>query len=324
MCSKYCLILLLTLLICRLQNNAQDMRSVSTDEQAVYKLTPEKRMELELVRTADSMLFFPMDEYRTACNDRFIPKLVKYLRRPGSFDDPMDSLRRKVNIIYPEDSSFRIFNWEIKHAENIVRYYGAIQFNEKDLHLVPLIDNSTEEMDSPEDSSFSIKNWYGGIIYKIKTVEFPDGHKLYTTFSTNRNGRLSNKKIMDILFLDDRKPAHWGLPIINTPEGPKNRYILEFNKLANVSFNYNEEKGLVIFDELRSEVNNKKLRYTYIPIGEYHGFSWNGKSWNYIDKLVEVVEYSPEQVPVRKDDSSKLFKGGNSASKGKKKRKTKN
>ncbi len=308
MCRSACLITILALLLCYAQSHAQEVK-VDPPE-ANIDLTKGQRMEIELVNIADTMLYFSMDEYRTAANDRFIPKLVQFLKTPNSFYLPLDTLRSKINVIYPEDSSFRIFNWEIRHAQDIIRYYGAIQFNSPELKLIPLIDNSAEEMESPEDSSFTIKNWYGGIIYRIKTVQFPDGHKVYTTFSTNRNGRLSNKKIMDILIFPDSKPARWGLPIINTPDGIKNRFIIEYNKLANVSMNYNNEQNLVYYDELRSEVNNKNLKYTYIPIGDYHGFSWNGKQWNYIDKLVNIVEYSLDEIPVREKSEVGLFESG--------------
>ncbi len=259
---------------------------------------------------ADTFLYFPIAEYRERANERFIPMLVDLLRNPNSFYDPLDTLRSRINIIYPEDSAFRIFNWEVKVADNIVRYYGAIQMRSSQMKLYPLFDYSPALTESPEDSALSDGKWYGSIIYRIKKIKLPDGNDAYMTFGINRAEALSNKKILDVLVVIDQKPIQWGIPFINTPEGVVHRYIIEYNKMANVSMNYDEERKIIYFDQTRSEINNDKVKYTQIPVGDYSGFRWNGTSWNFVPEIVNFVEYQEGQIPITEPKSHEkgLFK----------------
>ncbi len=265
---------------------------------------------LALHALADTFLYFPIAEIRDRANTEFIPLLVDLLKRPNSFYDPLDTLRTKINIVYPEDSTFRIFNWEVKVGDNVTRYYAAIQMpSEEGLKLYPMVDYSPELQRGAKDSILYDGKWYGGIIYKLHGVTLPDGNRAYMSFSINRADAMASKKILDALVFVEGKPYQWGLPFINTSQGVVNRYVIEYNKKANVALNYDPQTDVIYFDMTRSEVNNENIKYTQIPVGDYSGFKWNGRSWNFIPELINYVEYPEGKAPVAEPQKGKgLFK----------------
>ncbi len=291
--TKNILITLLLVISSQLSSSAQEEATKPSPEDLVFN-----RQVLALHALADTFLYFPIAEVRDKANKRFIPLLVDLLKKPYSFYDPLDTLQSKINIVYPEDSSFRIFNWEVEVGDNIRRYYGAIQMRRERLQLYPLLDFSSELQKSNEDSILLEGKWYGGIIYRIHTVVLPDGNLAYMTFSLNRSDDMSSRKVLDALVFVGGKPIQWGLPFFNTPDGVKNRYIIEYNKMANVALNYDQKRDLIYFDLTRSEVNNDNIKYTRIPVGDYAGFRWNGRAWNYLPQIIEYVEYEEGKAPV--------------------------
>ncbi|MEY3369157.1 MAG: hypothetical protein RI973_2312, partial [Bacteroidota bacterium] len=67
-------------------------------------------------------------ENRFASCKLLIKTLVKALQVENSFHYPFEQLQT-VSILYPPDSTFRIFTWQLYVDENDYRYYGAIQMN---------------------------------------------------------------------------------------------------------------------------------------------------------------------------------------------------
>ena len=86
-----------------------------------------RAMEDSLMSVADSMFtaFFP-DERPVYC-EKFVKQLVRTLKTENSYSYPFDKLKKKINIIGPDDNAFRIFNWMVIPSESNLRYYGAIQ-----------------------------------------------------------------------------------------------------------------------------------------------------------------------------------------------------
>ncbi len=257
-------------------------------------------MEDSLLITADSMYhaFIP-DEREVYCQ-RFVKQLVKTLKIPNSFDYTFDKLKDVVNIIYPDDKSFRIFNWDIVPTSVTRRYYGAIQLPGDQLKLYPLIDYTEELGKLAEDSVLTNSKWYGALYYRIIEHE-ANGQKLYTLFGLNASSPISNKKVLDVLeFTPDG--AEFGAPIFNVgsesqPGHRIDRYIMEYKKEVEASLNFDSSLGVIFFDKLVSQVNDPNRKYTYVPSGEYDGFKWHDDQWNYVQDLIPVQNLKDGQAP---------------------------
>jgi hypothetical protein len=262
------------------------------------------RTEDSLVTLADSIYKIPVPEMRADANFRFGKMLVRALENPNSFEYPFTKLQEKIHIIYPEDKSFRIFNWVLPYSDYGRRYYGAIQMPGKDkLVLHPLKDVSAQHLHDGEDLVLSNGNWYGCEYYLIKTVSDNDGRKYYTLLGYNNDGMYSAKKLVDILTFDNSGKPVFGAPVFALPSAKNNqdfkkRFILEYKKGASISLNFSNDENKITFDRLASEVNNDNLKSTLVPIGQTDGLAWQNGIWNFVRNVIQPLQLKDGQAPL--------------------------
>ncbi len=238
---------------------------------------------------------------QNACYD-FIRQLVQALKLEGSFEYPFDSLQR-ISILYPEDRSFRIFNWQLPLTTGKQRYFGAIQLkDDKELKLYPLFDYS-DNMVNASDTTTDNERWYGALYYRILEVK-GKGKKYYMLFGWDGNNLRSNKKLLEVLSFTKEKTPVFGAPVFYFgKESDLNgirRFIIEYKEDAQVSMNYDEDLRLITFDHLiPADPSTRDLPYTYVPDGSYEAFEWKRGRWNHIDNIfTSTMKEAPFPSPV--------------------------
>jgi hypothetical protein len=257
-------------------------------------------MEDSLMHTADSMFNAFIPDSHLAYSERFVRQLIRTLKIPNSYYYPFPKLGEVINIIYPDDQSFRIFNWEIVPSNVLKVYFGAIQLPSEKLKLYGLRDYSEELTHGAEDSILTQGKWFGALYYRIMPEEV-GGQKIYTLFGLNSSNPRSNKKVLDPLTINE-KGVTFGAPIFgiaseNFPRQRINRFILEYKKEVHVGLNWDKERQVIIFDKLVSQVNDPNRKYTYVPSGEYDGLRWGNDMWNYVRDLVPVTILKDGEAP---------------------------
>ena len=261
-----------------------------------------RQMEDSMMITADSMYGAFLPDMRLGYSERFARQLVRALRIENSWAYPFPKIGTRINIISPDDKSFRIFNWDIAPTEDTRRYYGAIQLAGDKLKLYGLVDiSATLPVRGAEDSLFAHGKWMGALYYRIIPHEV-GGRMVYSLLGLNAASRNSNKKILEPLTIEDDGP-HFGAPIVNVgselhPGTRVNRFILEYKKDVQVKLNWSDEYGCIIFDDLVSQTNDPARKYTYVPSGQMNGLKWNGTGWDYVQNLVPVVPRKDGEAPI--------------------------
>ena len=275
-------------------------QSLRAQSDKADNITLLRKMEDSLIRSADSMFYTPIPDFRTEYCEQFVKQLIRTLKIPGSYNYPFDSLQKTVSIIYPEDKSFRIFNWPVAYTDVRLRYYAAIQMNSEELKLTPLYDNSDLLTKTDEDKIFGPKEWIGGLIYNIITKKV-DGEPVYCLLGINDGNPISTKKFIDPLIFTDKGPT-FGAPIfaIGSEKNPSkgvNRFLLEYKKGVSVSMNWDEEHKAILFDDIASQINDPNRKYTYIPTGQYNGLRWVNGKWKFVNNLIPVLELKDGDAP---------------------------
>lgn len=248
-------------------------------------------MEDSLLLTIDSVYNAFIPDTRADYCQRFIRQLVKALKVPNSYYYPFDRLVKKIDITYPDDNEFRIFNWNTSLTLPTKRYYGAIQMPEEKLKLYPLVDYSDELGRTAADSPLTNGKWYGAQYYRIIRHSV-GGRKIYTLFGYNAGSAISNKKVMDPLYFTDEGPV-FGAQVFdvrsdNVPSQMVYRFILEYKKGVSVSLNWDNDLKCIYFDKLVSQINDPNRKYTFIPSGSYDGFRWEDEMWKYKKDLIPL------------------------------------
>ncbi len=231
----------------------------------------------------------------------FTKMFVRALKTTNSFYYPFDSLQTISNL-YPPDSSFRIFTWQMVINDNIIRQHGAIQMKTSDgsLKLFPLIDKSDITINIADTISNN-KGWIGAVYYRIIQTKKSD-ENLYTLLGYDENNIRSNRKIIEVLSFKNKEPqfggAYFSFEKDSVKIPPINRFILEYKKSAGVRLIYDENLDMIVFDHLVSESNEPKKKFTLVSDGDYEGFKWLNGKWEHVVKVFnQITPEGQEPVP---------------------------
>jgi len=243
-----------------------------------------------LKKYAEDMINAQEPSDRFIADSLFIRGLVRALKTHNSFYYPFDSLQT-VSKLCPQDSSFRIFTWQMKKDEYFYLQKGAIQYRTAngELKLVPLFDQSMFTS-KPEDSVRSNRNWIGAVYYRIIEKTY-NNKKYYTLIGFDSYTVSSNRKWIDVLTFDDKtgEPifggSYFSFKNDTTKKAPQSRFYIEYKKEAGTTFNYNPELDMIVYDHLTSETDEPERKETYVPDGDFEGFKWEKGQWVHVDKV---------------------------------------
>jgi hypothetical protein len=258
------------------------------------KLQFEKEQD-SLKSFADDIVNAPEPNQRFRADSAFIRMLVRSLKIPNSFYFPFDSLQT-ISKLYAPDSSFRIFTWQIKKDVYVFLQRGAIQMRTTDgsLKLIPLHDVSMFSK-KPQDSVRSANNWIGAIYYRIIEKNF-GGKNFYTLLGFDDFTINSNKKWMEVLTFNDQGQPVFGGPYFSFRNDSAkvskklvDRFYIEYKKEASTTFNYDTTLQMIIYDHLVSETDEPNRRESYVPDGDYEGFSWQNGQWLHVPKVFNTT-----------------------------------
>ncbi len=237
---------------------------------------------------------------RFAAVKKFIPTLVKTLKTKNSFQYKFDKLK-SISILYPQDSSFRVFSWQLKVSESVYKYYGAIQVNSEELNLVPLIDRSDKMR--PGETPTSMDRWIGALYYNILQFDSPLGRK-YLLFGLHQNDLLNKTKAIDVLNFEDGKFS-FGAPVFEktTEDGEKrllDRIFITYSAESLASMNYQPEKGMIVYDHIVRITDPRNGKPLLAPDGSYEGYELKKGIWRHVDKLYhQVFDEPPGTIPTK-------------------------
>lgn len=259
------------------------------------KLTP---VELKQFKTRqDSLKQFAFDivngkdaAVRFRSDSNFTRILVRALIQDNSFYFPFDSLKA-ISKLYSEDSSFRIFTWQVVKDDDYCRQRGFIQMRKPNGNqkFIPLRDVS-EFTEADTDTIADAGGWIGAVYYRIIEKEYL-GKKYYTLLGYDENNNRSTKKWIDVMRFDDNGVPVFGLTSAfsfvkdSIPKPGMNRFLLEYKKDGRARVQYDEDMDMILFDHLISESNEPNKKSTLIPDGDYEGFQWTNGQWLHIDKV---------------------------------------
>lgn len=283
---------------------AQDYEPIRWDNKPVHdkdisKLTPIQIMEDSMVFFADSMYYSAFPENKVEACYQFIRVLKKALNTPNSFAYPFPKLKENIAILEAPDGAFRIYNWEIIKSDVEKRYYAAMQMSNGS--FIPLIDVSDQIIRGLEDSILMNNRWAGALYYNIVQKQLGND-KLYFLIGWNGASMNSEKKIVEPFGFNSQGQAVFGAPLFSTLDRGKrvapNRFIVEYQKGAKLSLNYDKESEQIIFDHCESQIGDPNKKFTYVPDGTYDGLKWDGNRWNMYENIVQISILEQGNAPV--------------------------
>ncbi|MFQ5446351.1 MAG: hypothetical protein ACE5FF_05405 [Saprospiraceae bacterium] len=251
-----------------------------------------------------------LPENRFAACKKLITTLVQALKIEDSFHYPFSRLH-SVSILYPPDSTFRVFTWQLYVDKENYRYFGAIQMNSPELKLFPLIDRSFEVNDV-EHEILTPEKWYGALYYNIRQFDTAEGRK-YLLFGFDGFSFFNKRKLVDVLTIGDDY-ATFGAPVFvkqdSTMEQPivSNRLLMEYSAEASCRMNFDETYDLILFEHLIPMAGNYGQGMTMVPDGSYEGYRLENGRWHWVEKVFhQTQEEAPRPEPVLDERGKDIF-----------------
>jgi hypothetical protein len=267
------------------------------------ELTPEAREQLR--RAEDTLAVFAFaitndtsSEMRFLACKSLITGLVRALKTENSFRYPFERLS-SVSILTPPDSSFRIFTWQLFVDDSTYRHYGAIQMNQRELKLFPLIDRRFELGPMPTREALPPNRWYGAVYYNLRPFDTRQG-RMYLLFGLDGHHFFEKRKVMDVLSFDAKGEPVLGAPVFER-NGQRGEYrlILEYSADAKVKLNWDDYYKMVLFDHLIPWPSPHSGGITHVPDGSYDGFKYEKGRWVFVERVFrDIQEEAPRPYPV--------------------------
>lgn len=284
-------------------------------------------IEKKMQRIGTQFLTDTSQDVRVKGARDFVKLLIEAMKVENSFQYKFDSLPYLAKVT-SEDSSFKIYTFQV-HLKNFTfRHYGCIQLNRPKIKIIPLRDFSDTFPVTPQ-STITSNNWLGAVYYRILTKKV-NNKTIYFLFGFDQNDILSDKKYIEPMWIEKDSIAKFGMPIFEKtqidsfPEPPKKfmsptaqrlppvkttktfyRYVLEYRKNSNVSLKYDKSKDLITHDHTPPlDGKTKDIGFIRVPDGTYEGIKWVKDKWIWVDyvKLADEESNKPiRPLPLKKE-----------------------
>ena len=247
------------------------------------------------------------DSAKLKANTDFFVFFQSVLTNESFVSQPFDSIYG-ITRIASDDQKLQIYTWDVPLNDATFSYFGFIRTPNLEQKAVPLITKKYEKSDF-QNVSLSSENWYGAIYYRLIQIII-GGKTDYTLLGWDGYNDQLNRKIIDILSMDEQGKFTFGQPVFHTSEGVLNRVVFEYAEEANMLLRYDYQaykiqKGrkvrlknewMIVADRLVPMAPNMDdMRKYYVPSGEiYDGFLFRNGQWSLVEDIV-VNDKAPKR-----------------------------
>lgn len=186
--------------------------------------------------------------------------------------------------LYSSDSSLRIVSWFYQLTKDDFQIHGHIVYKgetlPKGLSFVQIPLNE-KNVTIQRDTSYTFENWPAAWYYKIVDKEDRFGKKYYTLIGWIPKNRISQQKIVEVLWFENVK-AHFGAPIFDRGQEREYRLLFEYGAQNVMRLSYQEELDQLIMDHLSPPGAEYQGIYEYYgPDFSFDAFRWENDRWMY-------------------------------------------
>jgi hypothetical protein len=209
-------------------------------------------------------------------NQRIIQVFSEALTINESFNYDWPKLDMIGKVITP-DQQVRIFTWNMENEKGLHTYSGLIQQRRiekrNQFNKVFILNDQSEKIKNPEKAILDENNWFGALYYN--SAVFKHRKEIYyVILGFDFNNSFSNKKIIEILKIDDNS-LNFGEEIKKEKDTVQ-RMIFEYSAETVLTLRYDSAIDQIVFDHLAPLNPMFKGAYRfYVPDGSYDSLEFN-------------------------------------------------
>ena len=159
-----------------------------------------------------------------------------------------------------------------------VRYFSDIKLS----YTVDYLDDINNIMPYFNNEKYSPENWYGAVYYNILTKKYKkDTH--YVIFGWDGTDQFTNKKIIDVFWLEDYENPVFGKEILEFKGNLASRLIFQYGERVNMNLLFDKKLDKIIWDHLSPSKPGLTGHYEYYgPDMSFDGLYFDKGIWKYI------------------------------------------
>ncbi len=196
------------------------------------------QLEDSLVALHARVLGASTEPERLQANEAFSDLLDQALALDRKLRYPFDSLKT-VSILLPENRSFRLLSWYVRHQNGEYTYYGVIQsWNERSgRHEAFWLNDQSPTISRPEETQLDAEHWYGALYYDL--IEQGKGdRKYYTLLGWDGNSPQMKRRLIEILTFRQNGAPVFGYPLFRNYNRKARRMIFEHSARSTMTLRY--------------------------------------------------------------------------------------
>lgn len=239
---------------------------------------------------SDSLRYCRDEVKRAQYNDSFKNELKYLLDDENGFDTPLDSIKKTISVMESEDNKLKVISWVYINDKEEYFNHCVVMYRKKpkkEHYVYWLNDKIIPKSDSLYED-FSSDLWPGALYYQM--IQFKKKRKTYyVVLGYDGKNSFDNRKIIDVLWVDNENELHIGAPIFYSSEidyNPKYRVFFEYADQTTMFLRYEEDKKIITFSNLvPSSPDKMGFKQYYIPDGriDFYKLRRKGKWVLYTD-----------------------------------------
>lgn len=239
----------------------------------------------------DSILKGNSDSIRAASHSQFSILVDSILQLKGSEQLSMYQIKA-LSVLRSPDKKFILYNWMLTSERgNKYNYFGYINVYDEALKswkLTKLTEQEYADNQEAEVLRLNAQNWLGCIYYKI-IIQQVKKKNYYLLLGWAPHTASSTRKIIETISFT-QSTVNFGVPQLKTGGRARMRMIFEYSSQATMSLRWEENKNMVIMDNLSStdpRPESKGMYSLYGPDMSYNALKFDKGFW-YLSKDVDI------------------------------------
>jgi len=258
---------------------------ISTSFYNTFSQENQEFAELEIL--FDKLYFANTDTEKSEVNNLIITTLKSYIEVEHDFINDFKGIKN-ITVIKSDDDFITIFTWAVKLQNKNFKYFGFIKYynrNRGEYYVDELFDKQDITNENLQSKILN-NNWYGAVYYKIITKKYKK-KRHYLLLGWDANDDLTNKKLIDILYIDEDDEAPvFGKNIIEYNKNLISRMVFEYGERVATTLNYDENLEMVIWDHLSPSKQEFTGNYKYYgPDLTFDGLYYEKGIWKYVSDI---------------------------------------
>ncbi len=246
----------------------------------------DKNEELKRIEVLFDKLFYAEnDSVKLNINQIIVEELKTYIEDEHDFMTDFKEIKN-LSVLKSEDDYIYILSWAVQFSKKKMHYSGFIKFynrNRGEYYVEEMVD--AQDINNDLNRKLYSDKWYGALYYKIITIKYK-GDRHYVLLGWDGNDDFTNKKLIDILYLEDDDAPIFGKEIIEYEGQTISRLVFEYGEGVSMSLRYDEKSKQIIWDHLSPSKQELKGHYKYYgPDLSFDALLFDKGIWKYIPDI---------------------------------------